>query len=352
MLIILAGIGSLLASGKPYYFYKPENTFGSDLMFNPITLVIDGSFDILRNGSHTKDVFAQPYADGFRNVCRNITSPGYNIEQYGKSEFLQRELFNLSLNADRSQFMPNISLHVMGNGMQYVKLAEWYDYREYSNPYLLSALTTIFYQFVNEIVENGAYQGPNVDPIADVLIFNTLGFTLFSFDFAKRFFSESMPLYDWSPQPFYNLVNHFLENAGQQYASKIKVLPASRYKAFVYFGVYSIFGVSVNTRRDENLSFGAGAVVYRLTENRFNGSRLMTPNMDKALGFFYDKNNSLLGSAILTGPDLISLKIEVYPGWLKIGNFKPGFLVEFGGVEGFQFGLSTEILPFGLIGAL
>ena len=74
--------------------------------------------------------------------------------------------------------------------------------------------------------------------------------------------------------------------------------------------------------------------------------------MDKALGFFYDKNNSLLGSAILTGPDLISLKIEVYPGWLKIGNFKPGFLVEFGGVEGFQFGLSTEILPFGLIGAL
>ena len=352
LIYLLAVIAPVVAESPDYYFYQPEIQQGSELVFHPLTVVLQGSYDILRNGSHTKNVFEQPYQEGFTNVMRNLAHPFENIEQYGKREFFQRELFNLSLDANRSQFMPNISLHIFGNGMQYVKMAEWYDYHGYSNPYLLSGVTTVFYQFMNEIVENGAYSGPNVDPIADILIFNTIGLSMFSFDIVKQFFAEKIPIYDWSPLPFYNPLNYNLENAGQQYATKIRLFPAQKYRAFMYFGVQSIFGISYQLNQRDHISCGVGAVIYRLTENRFNGSRLITPNMEKALGVFFDRDNSLLASLIITGPQVLGARCEVFPGVLDFGPIKSGFLMEIGGMEGFQFGISTALFPAGMIYAL
>lgn len=141
------------ASDKPYYFYNPDQEYGSELRFSPFTLWVNGSFDILRNGGHYKDIFK-----------------------------------------------PNFGLHLIGNGMQFVKLSEWYDYHQYSYPKLLSFATTTTYHLFNEIFENGSFKGTNVDPISDILIFNPLGMLLFSTSAFKEFFFEKLPLLDWSLQ--------------------------------------------------------------------------------------------------------------------------------------------------------
>ena len=348
-LLIILSTSSLVSQEKKYYFYNPLNNFGSDLTFNPITLMINGSFDILRNGGTTKNIFELPYKTGIKNVVTNITHPKCNIEKYGWKNFRTNEIFNTNFDIDRLQFLPNISLHLIGNGMQYIKLAEWYEYHSYPHPYLLSSVTTLCYQFFNEVIENNNFNGSNVDPIADILIFNPLGFLIFSTEFGKEMFSKKIPIYDWSCQPFYNPGNHFLENSGQQFASKLQFSSQSRYSIFMYWGVQTIFGLSYKLKNDFNISFGAGSIAFSLTENRIGDSRIVTPLMKNAIGIFCDKNNSLLTSVIIAGHKYNYIKIEVFPGPLKLGLFKPGFFVGHNEFGSLQIGLTSSYFPVGLL---
>ena len=269
-----------IADTTSYYFYKPDIDYGSESLFNPVYTLIDGSYDILRNGAHTKNIFKQPYSDGFNNVMNNISRPIYHIKRYGWNNFVKREIINLSTDVQVSQFMPNIGLHLIGNGMQYVKLYEWYDYHNYPYPKLLSFITTTSYQLINEIVENGSFQGTNVDPISDLLIFNPLGILLFSTNFGKKVFSEKIKLLDWSLMPFYNPIQHSIENAGQQYAAKLSLSREKKYSLFLYWGVISTIGLSCHLNSTDAISFSAGGIVYKLRENKAQNVRYMTPELD------------------------------------------------------------------------
>jgi len=260
------------ASDKPYYFYNPDQEYGSELRFNPLTLWVNGSFDILRNGGHSKDIFNQPYKVGCENVVQNITHPFANIKEYGVKDFLHPT-----------------------------------------------------YQLFNEIFENGSFEGTNVDPISDMLI-------------------------DWSLQPYYNPNNRFLENAGQQFASKLKLGKKSRYSLFFYWGVLSTGGFSYNLDDERTISFSAGAIVNKINENRFRNACYMTPDLDYVISFFYDRSNSLLLSTYLTGPKFYNLRVDIYPGLVEVGDFKPGFFLGAGEMDGLQFGLMCSFLPVGILG--
>ena len=107
----------LLAQETKYYFYNPKIDYGSDATYSPLSMMINGSYDIFRNGAHSKDVFNQPYLIGMKNVWRNISSPLYNINRYGWDRFTREEIFNLNLNAKEAQFLPNFSDHTLGEGM-------------------------------------------------------------------------------------------------------------------------------------------------------------------------------------------------------------------------------------------
>jgi hypothetical protein len=348
-------IGSLiivsvsLAQIQQYYYYHPENDFGSDLFFNPSTLIMNGSFDILRNGGHTKNIFDQHYQDGIENVFRNISDPLTHIKKFGWNNFLTKEVFPVTADFDDAHYFPNYVTHIIGNGMLYVKTAEWYDYHEYPKPFLLSFFTTTFYQFLNESVENGRFKGTNVDPIADLLIFNPLGFLVFSSEYVKEFFSSTVPLYDWSLQPLYNPFNNNLENAGQQYFLHIKNPWGNKLSGFFYWGICGIMGLTMHSENGHNYSLGVGRIVNKLKEKRLNGSRFLTPDMDGALSFFYDKNHSLLLSVIISGPRMYNCRINIYPGFIDMDWFKPGFYIAYGEWDNFLFGISFANFPFGIV---
>jgi hypothetical protein len=179
---------------RRFYFYRPENTSGSDGQFNPVSLFLNGSFDILRNGGHHKKIFAWDYDGDATQVWKNLRDPFGNVKKFGFKEFIHQEIFNFTIGEKSAEFLPNIADHIIGNGMQYAKLAEYFEYRNSPLPYLWSGITTTAYQVMNEVMESEGWRGVNVDLIADIYLFNTAGLALFSTEWGKRFFSETLPV--------------------------------------------------------------------------------------------------------------------------------------------------------------
>jgi hypothetical protein len=349
LLLLLFLIPELsLAQENKFYFYNPESKTGSERNFNPASLFINGSYDILRNGYHSKDITKIEYGIAFNNVWRNITHPINSIKQYGSKYFISEEIFPVSVRKDEAQYIPNYLHHIVGGGMLYIKTAEWFEYHGFPFPKTASILTSSAYQLLNEMAENYSYEGVNTDPIADLLIFNPLGYILFEFDTVKEFFSETLPLYDWSLQPVFTVRNNFLENAGQQFVIKYDPGFFEDYSFFSYWGIYGISGITYSKDKVNNYSFGAGLVVNKLKSNIRRNSRIVTPEIDGAIGFFYDFENSLVSSLLLTGPELYNARINIYPGFLNFGFFKPGLYLGFGEWDGLIFGITYMNIPLGI----
>lgn len=346
ILILFLCLSNIYAQDHKYYFFNPQNNFGSDKLFNPLSLLVNGSYDILRNGGHTKNIFDNPYAAGFKNVTSNLLHPVNNIKAYGWKTFWEQEVFNLEFNNNKANFVPNFVDHTLGNGMQYAKLKEWFDYNHYPYPGLLSFTVTTAYQYMNEVLENGNTMGPNIDPISDMYIYNLLGIGLFEIDGVKSFLSETFPMYEWSLQPMFNFNNHYLENAGQQYIIRKELPYINNVSGFVYWGQTAIFGLTYRYNNVHNFSIGVGQIIDKINENFSGGLRFFSPHIDGALSVFYDKNNSLLFSAILTGPRIPNLRINVYPGLFNIGDFEPGIYLGTGKWDNFIVGINlTHYFP-------
>lgn len=350
-ILTIFSVGKGYSQEKKYYFFHPEIEIGSETMFNPLSVILNGGYDILRNGSRPRDVTKQYYKIGTKNVLKNILNPLDTIEKYGWRNFLTSEVFPVSTHADDFQYFPNYGNHMIGHGMKYVRLSEWYDYHDAAFPKTFAAITSLGYAFLNEVVENRNNTHITVDPVADMLIFNPIGYLLFSFDGVKKFFSETLPLYDWSLQPVFNPFNNHLENAGEQFVLNYPV--NEKYTAFFYWGTSAILGLTSRLENDYNVSFGAGGIVNKLIEKQRIRSKFWTryvapETIDGAIGVFYDYKHSLISSLILTGPIYYNMQLNIFPGLLETGLFKPGMFLGLGEIDGFQIGITLAYFPLGL----
>lgn len=340
---------SLLAQQNRHYFYKPAQTRGSDAQFSPLTLLLNGSFDALRLSPDAgRDLTSLHWKTDFNNVWKSLRDPIGSVSAYGWENFRRQELLNLSFNVDDLQFIPNIADHVIGYGMQYAKITEWYEAHGYHSPVLLGVGTSLVYQLVNEVVQNSGTSNVNVDCIADVYIFNMLGFALFSFDDVKKFFSETMQLNDWSLQPLYIPRNHHLENAGQQFVLRYTLPFAERYAPFICWGVNSVAGVSYRYDDANRISVGVGNAITGMT-TKFRGEFISaTPDLEHAIGLFLDNDGSLLAGLIVSGKKSLNAQLNVYPGLVEVWGIRPGCYLALGGREGAVFGVTFSGLPISI----
>lgn len=353
LIMILICLFSNLYCEEKYYFYKPDIKIGSESVFNPLSMSINGGFDILRNGAHDKRLTEQAYQNGFKYTMKSVLNPFDTIEQIGWKEFMEQEFPNFKLSKEKLNFMPNLPIHTIGEGMRFAKVSEWYDYHGYPYPKTLGLLTSISYQLLNETMEQGEPKRRRTDPVADVCFYNNLGFVLFSINPVKRFFSETFVINDWSLQPMYNPLNDNIENAGEQYCGKYKL--TKDYAVFCYWGMDFLAGVSKKVNEDHALSLGVGQVVNKIDTKYINGEYVaVVSTIDLAVGVFYDYENSLLASTHFSmNKDTFKAKLNVYPGFLSFASIKPGMYSKFsykdGEVTEVLIGMSIDKLPVGLI---
>ena len=327
-------------SEKPYYFYKGYK-YGSQSEFNPLTYIINSSYDIYQLTESDRRVFKFPYASSTANVFWNLGHPGKAIGEVGWWKFTRTELFPLTFNSEGAQWVPNYLLHVIGGGMSYTTLSEWYRFNNVKQPKALSVITLMAGEFLNETMENNGYKGSNSDPIPDVYIFSLAGVALYSSEKVNSFFSLKLHMADWSLQPSITFTDYALHNCGQFYAFKWEMPFEHRLSLFTRLGMGSLAGVSWKFQNGDAVSVGAGVKSgkrYLLSEK----ARQVGITTPFSIGAFYDRNNSLLASIQVSDVSDYFINANVYPGLLRIGAFSPGMWAVFDKKGNPTLGIATR----------
>jgi len=98
---------------------------------------------------------------------------------------------------------------------------------------------------------------------------------------------------------------------------------------------------------------GGLKAVEIITINHKNQTRSKTATFEWYGSLFYDKNNSLLMSMTqIIDSNYYRLNFNIFPGFIRVGDFTPGFFLEFRNENkkknNITFGINFQFLPFGL----
>jgi hypothetical protein len=338
----------ILRSQDKYYFYHGLE-YGSESLINPGSLIFNSGLDILQSATHSRQLSKTNFSAGAKNLMKNLADPFTQIRLYGWKRFIEHEVFPTSLSIEKAQWFPNYTLHLIGGGIDYRMMTEWYTYHKMPYPALLAGLSVATYHFINESVENGAYVGPNVDPIADVYLFDIGGVILFSSDAVSEFFSTTLHATTWAGQPTWNPQFNTLENHGQYYVMRYRLPFVPSTSLFYHFGDNGLFGLSFHQQNNESISVGAGTTQLQLhTVDVTNGARTVSVTLGWMAGIYYDRNNSLLFSVMASSRTNEKLRLNLYPGVIDLWGFSPGLFASVGSREQFMAGFTVQYSPIGL----
>ena len=351
LLVGLALCAFSARAGETKLYYYQGKDYGSEAIFNPLTVITNGGFGILQISNRSNKFSDVDFRRGYKNVTYNLSHPFKAIEQLGWNNFLSREVIPTSVKFRNAQYYPNYYNHLIGGGFTYRALTDWYRYHQFPQPRIWAFTSWFAYHFLNEVVENNRYSGPNVDPISDFYVFNTAGFILFSFDKVAGFFANTLNMRDWSFMPAIDPWLGSIENNGQNFMTRIK-LPYVRNLSLMYhWGTHGMYGLSYHRKRGNTYSLAGGLVVKDLVEIKDDGSghgvRELTATLVWTAGVFWDHDNSLMSSLILSGTKGYKARLNIYPGVVKLGKFSPGFFLNLRKDNQMVLGLHY-MLPVGL----
>lgn len=311
------------AQEKERFFYKGYD-YGSQSLYNPAYVFINGAFDVLQIRAGNRNI-ADPavFTSDMSNVSRNLfVHPFRSISEEGWSKFMSEEIFPLTFSTGGSRWGPNYSLHLLGGGMTHRALWEWYDDQNVPLPWLWSAATVMGYGLVNEAVENKGATGRNTDAIADFWFFNIGGIVLFSFPSVSRFFSKTVIMSDWSLQPSFTYPGFDVHNHGQYFAFKYPLPFEKKLRLFAWLGMAQLGGLSYKMDTGYSVTAAAGTMDTRFVNE--TGDNVHNSVQFRASGaLFLDRNESLLASVQVS--DLLDYftLVNVYPNAFWKTN--PGF---------------------------
>lgn len=338
---------SVTTDDEKYYFYHGYN-YGSESLVHPLRLIINGGFGILQMGNRSNSIADIKFSKGMDNVWKNLTNPVDPIKDEGVYSFFQTQVIPLSFDEKEAYYWPNYTLHLVGGGMSYRMMEEWFRFHDIKYPKLNALLTISVYHLLNEVVENSNYSGYNTDVIADMYIFNPLGILLFSSDKVARFFSHTLNMNDWSYQPAYNPVTESIENHGQNFVMKYWLTKRKNIGLFYHFGTHGEVGLSFQRANGDCFSFGAGLVANELIDQSDRENlRQLTADLVLTAGIFYDRNNSLLASLFYSKKLDHKIRLNLYPGLIKIPKISPGFYAGLNQKNKLSIGLTLKFFPIG-----
>ncbi len=319
---------SLSYSKESHLLYQ-ETKIGSDSQFNPISYYFNEAFDTIQNPTYfsQKDFFKK-----HEIVWKRVRDPFLGIKEGGGLKVLLHDEFVPY--APRAA--PNYSLHLIGGGNDYRRLAEWFDQNNYSHPYLWAFFSQYAAAFGNEAMEatNTKDIGPH-DHIADLYFFDLVGKFLFMNDDVVLFFRDKAQLKAWPFQPVFNLKQDHVMNAASNFIARPDLFNANC-RPFIHVGLQLLGGISC-LKNSRGLSAGMGIAP---TDPLRNKARLVT-------GFFWDEEGSLMSSLFINGGEDQHLRLNIFPGVLKWSSLSPGFFSAWARNNDLQIGAQV-IIPVGL----
>lgn len=332
-----------------YYFYRGLD-YGSQSLIHPLRLIVNGSFGIMQIENRDNRPGLIKYGVGARNVLDNLAHPQWAVAQGGFWDFFQREVLPISLHAGGAQYWPNYMNHLLGGGMSYRMMEEYFRYHGVEHSRTWAGATIFVYHFLNEVVENDGYVGRNPDPVADFWLFNPAGIWLFSQENVARFFGTRLHMADWSYQPVWMPETHELQNNGQNYAVKYDLTRDGRHSLFYHWGQEAELGLSYTDAHGRCISAGLGLRAGKLLEI---DNLAKTVDLAVSGGIFYDRNNSLMASLLFARSRDYRYRLNLYPGLIPMGRLRPGFFLGVNANErvlaGITFGTLKHV-PVGLGG--
>jgi len=298
--------------------------YGSQALMNPLWVFVNRGYDVLQDHIASRDVFNLPYASNAANVGRNVVNPFPAISDDGWGKFLRQEIFPLSYGNTTARWVPNYSLHLLGGGMTYAELDEWFQDHAIPLPKLWAGLTLMGAAFLNETLENHNVVGYNTDALADLYVFDLGGILLFSFDWPRRFVSETVVVSDWSLQPTLTLPGGELHNVGNYFAAKWPLPFFPRLRLFSWFGEATAFGLSFDLDGEHSISACAGGAAIHLV-NQNTHSLQNVVDFAPTAAVFLDRRESLLASLQVTNVDDYFVHFNLYPHALTPRGPSAGF---------------------------
>lgn len=348
--LLVAGLLAFLGLVNPPAIHAQKNTayfykalpYGSMSLFTPWNLIINGSYDVLQLDGRNREILNLPYEQGFKNVFRNtFIHPGATIGKLGFGRWITTEILPLNFTVEGAQWLPNYQLHLIGGGMSYRMLSEWYDYHDIAYPKLFAGFTLMSYHLLNEAVENESYAGYNSDPIADLLVFDLLGIALFSSDSVAGFFANTLNMTDWSNLAMITVPSVRLGTNGLYYSLKWHIPDSKKWSIWSLMGTSNMFGLSYKIDGENSITLGGGA--RGTTLDLVNAEvRLLTLALVPTGGIFWDRNNSLMASLTASGQTDQSIILNLYPDVVHLGDLRPAIWATYGTNN--TFGLGTAVV--------
>jgi hypothetical protein len=315
-----------------YIFYRPEIDYGSAAQFGPASVVLNRGFSTFVWQSAERRPLHVKWGAGWGTVWGSLSHPGGAIERRGGlAVWLRDELAPISWDPWGWMFASNYAGHTVAGGITYRALSEWYDDRGLPAPRVFAAATVMGSILVNEAVE-GQRGGPGApSTVADVYIFEPLGIAAFSVDAVARLFSVYLHAQDWSPQATVTLPDGQIENVAQVMSYHFALPFVQRLDFLALIGQGSHLGLLYDLDSQYSLGAGAGFVarsrIVDDTDREHVVARLTG-------GLYLARNNSLLGSLILSRGTDIRGQVNLYPGvvgelggwatWRRNGQFSLG----------------------------
>lgn len=322
-------------------------TWGSEALVHPVRLVVNGGFGILQFDDRENRLGRLRLGHGWRRVWNDLRDPVGTIEAGGWDDFVRRELLPVSTNRKSAQYWPNYTLHLIGGGMSYAAMREWYQQHGSRHPSASASATLTAYHVLNEIVEAESRTAPSTDAIADLLVFDPAGIALFSRPRVARFFGEKLRMRDWSTQPAFDPVTGAIENQGQNFSIKVPLPRTERWRLFYYFGNHGEGGLTYTRPDGAAFSLGAGLRARALVEL---GQGVQTADLVPSFGFFYDRDGSLLFSVTSANTSRYRVRVNAYPGLVRAFGRTVGLFLLERRDGGFLAGIHTTAFPLGLAG--
>lgn len=335
-----------LSDDSVYYFYHGQD-YGSESLIGPPRMIVNGGFGILQVENRSNQIDDIEWRNGWRNLWKNLANPGVAIEKKGWWEFLSSEIIPVSFNSGKSQYWPNYMNHLIGGGMSYRLMREWYRAHGFEHERTWSLATMTVYHFLNEVVEMDSKEGWRVDPIADMYLFNVAGVLAFNSDRICRFFGHTLGMRDWSYQPLYDPERGTLENGGHKYMVRLRLRATTPWHLFYHWGNSGEFGLSREFASGDFISTGAGFVAKNLRD--VDGIS-ETVNVATTFGMFWDRRGSLLASVLYAKDKDNRWRVNLYPGVLKIGPLQPGLTFISTRRKDFIVGLTVGSVPLWPVG--